>query len=244
MPPLVISHRSNAGDAPENTIAGIEAAVRDGSAAVEVDVRATRDGALVLMHDRTLQRTTGDARPLTEVTLDDLRALRVTDPHGQVEPQPVPTLEEALAALDGRCAIVIDLPVRGLEARVAEAVRRTDAEAWTWFTVHPPEDAAFFLEQCPASTVLLSVDATPRHTRDLAEAIEVAASIGVTGINAAHTALTSELVTQAHERGLTVACWTVNEPPAVHRALMLGVDAITTDYPRRVFDAIEVHGTR
>ena len=59
-PPQVVSHRTNAGDAPENTLAGIEAAVRDGCAAVEVDVRASADGALVLLHDETLARTTGE----------------------------------------------------------------------------------------------------------------------------------------------------------------------------------------
>ncbi|MDA0302684.1 MAG: glycerophosphodiester phosphodiesterase [Chloroflexi bacterium] len=234
----VVSHRTNAGDAPENTLAGMEAAVRDGCAAVEVDIRATRDGALVLLHDETLERTTGDPRRIDAVTLEEVRALTVLDPFGTSPPQRVPTLTEALRALGGRIAIEIDLPMRGLEAAIAAEVRAADAEAWTWFTAHPPEDAALLRHACPGARVYLSVAPQPTWVRDLEDAIEVAARLRLAGINPSLGALTPSAVHEAHERGLLVGTWTVNAPADIERALDLGVDAITTDVPTLVTRAI------
>lgn len=256
MRPLVVSHRTNAGNAPENTLAGIEAAIRDGAHAIEVDIRATRDGALVLLHDETLERTTGEPRSVADVTLAELRELRIRDPHGRVEPQHVPTLDEALEAIAGRRAIEIDLPMRGLELAIAETVRRHDAQRWTWFTAHPPEDAATLRERCPRATVLLSVAPLPllieerdpslrgSMPRDLPDAIRIASSLALHGINSFHEPLTAPLVAHAHARGLQVGCWTLNDYEALHRAVALGVDAITTDFPRLAFEAITEYATR
>ena len=241
-PPEVVSHRTNAGDAPETTLAGIEAAVRDGCAAVEVDVRATRDGALVLLHDETLLRTTGDPRRVDAVTLAELLALTVLDQFGTSAPQRVPTLAEALAVLDGRIAIEIDLPMRALESAIIQAVRAADAESWTWFTAHPPRDAELLRHACPAARVYLSVAPHPTWVRDLEDGIEVAARLGLTGVNPSLGALTPSTVAEAHERGLAVGTWTVNGPEDIERALDLGVDAITTDVPARVFEAIARRG--
>jgi len=230
--PAIVSHRTNAGDAPENTLHGIEAAIRDGCEAVEVDVRATREGALVLFHDETLERVTGDPRRLAEVTLSDLAALRVHGPRGAVAP--IPTLRAALDAIAGRCAIVVDLPMRGLDAAIIDVVREAGAEAWTWFTAHPPEDAAALRRACPRSRVFLSVAPHPTWVRDLSDAIDVATRLGLHGINPSLEALTPSAVAEAHEQGLLVGAWTVNEPAAIERALDLGVDAITSDVPARV----------
>ena len=236
--PAIVSHRTNAGDCPENTLIGIEAAILDGCDAVEVDVRATRDGALVLLHDETLARVTGDPRRLDEVTLDELRALRVRDPHGLHPPQPIPTLAEALAAVGGRCGLEIDLPMRGLEAGIAATVRAAHAEAWTWFTAHPPEDAAILRYACPDARVFLSVAPQPTWVRDIEDAIEVAARFGLHGVNPSLAALAPSIVAEAHGHGLLVGAWTVNTPEDIERALDLGVDGITTDVPARVFEAI------
>lgn len=235
--PLVVSHRTNAGDAPENTLAGIEAAIRDGCDAVEVDVRATRDGTLVLMHDEGLERTTGDPRRLDVVTLQELRSIPIFDSFGVHQPQRIPTLAEALAATDGRIAIEIDLPMRGLEVAIAEAVQAAGATSWTWFTTHVPEDAALLLHLCPESHVYLSVAPHPTWVRNVEDAIEVAARLGLRGVNPALATLAPSLVHEAHERGLLVGTWTVNTTGDIERALDLGVDAITSDVPRRVMRA-------
>lgn len=238
MHPLVVSHRTNAGTSPENTLAGIEHAIRDGAHAIEVDVRGTRDGGPVLMHDATLQRTCGDPRAVEELTLAELRDVRVFDPHGRLPPQPIPTLTEAIETIAGRCAIEIDFPAPGIEAEVAGVVRRLGAQRWTWFTTHPPDSAEVLRRACPRSTVLLSVHVQPRWVRDLADAIRVAGSLGLHGINPSHRVLSAPVVAHAHERGLLVGCWTVNEQADLDRVVSIGVDYVTTDHPDRAFNVL------
>src|SRR5690606_12885318 len=129
--PLVISHRTNMGSMPENSLAGIAAALRDGADGVEIDVRATADGVPVLLHDATLERTAADPREVSALTLDELRAVRVL-PAGGVEGERVPTLAEALAAVGGRTVLVIEVKQAGIEGVVAEAVRTAGADSWCW----------------------------------------------------------------------------------------------------------------
>ena len=243
MPPLVVSHRTNAGDAPEHTLAGIAAALRDGCAAVEVDVRATRDGALVLMHDETLERTTDDSRAVVAITLADLRMLRCGPPQGH-PPQPIPTLAEAMDAVGGRCTIEIDLPARGIEEPVAALVHRLGAERWTWFTPSSEDEAAQMLRLCPTVDVLFDITDEPLPADELARRIGAAARLGARAINPIHTALTPQAVALAHAAGLEVACWTVDAPEDIARVLALGVDIVTTNYPRRVFAAIAAREAR
>lgn len=98
--PPVIGHRGAAALAPENTLAGIRAAKAAGARWVEFDIRLTRDGALVLLHDDTLKRTAGLRRRLESLTLTDLEQL---DAGSWFSPEfagePIPTLESALSLL-------------------------------------------------------------------------------------------------------------------------------------------------
>ena len=97
--PLVISHAACAGHAPENTIAGIRAALRLGADAIEIDVQASADGVPILMHDLTVNRTTGGSGAIAQLTLQQLRAL---DAGGG---EPVPTLLDVLALTKGNALL-------------------------------------------------------------------------------------------------------------------------------------------
>lgn len=244
--PLVISHRTNEGDAPENTLIGVALAIDDGCDAVELDVRATRDGVLVLMHDETLERTTGDPRAVLDVTYEQLRALRCGVPQGY-PPQPVPTLAEAYAAIlapDGtpRIAIVVDIPARGIEADVAALIRSLHAEPYTLFTPSTEAEVRLMQQHCPEVPVFFDITHEALPPEEMARRIRQASALGVRAINPTHLALTPEAVALAHDLGLDVACWTVDAPEDLARAIALGVDAITTNYPRRLFALLEARG--
>ncbi len=99
MRPLVISHAACGGHAPENTLAGIRAALRVGADAIEIDVQASSDGVPVLMHDLTVDRSTNGRGAVASMTLEQLRAL---DAGGE----PVSTLDEVLALTIGRALLI------------------------------------------------------------------------------------------------------------------------------------------
>src|SRR5207244_4736519 len=93
---LVVAHRGASAEAPENTIQAFERAIERGADAVEFDVRMSADEAAVVMHDPDVGRTTDRAGLCRELTLADIKSLRIKGDHE------VPTLAEALRALTGR----------------------------------------------------------------------------------------------------------------------------------------------
>ena len=231
--PLLVAHRTTMGLCPENTIVGIEAAIASGVDGVEIDVRATRDGVPVLMHDASLERTTGDPRDVEAVTLEELRALRVLDPQGGVGPQPIPTFAEALEAT-APTHLVIEVKQTGIEDLVARAVSEADALGRTSL-------CAFDAGVCAASAAVMpevpaSLLAAPN--RDSAEVLAQAADLGLAGVSLHYSMVDEQLVRDAHDAGLTVATWTVNDEADVRRMHAVGVDLICGDYPARLVEVV------
>ena len=231
--PVLIAHRTAMGLRPENTIVGIEAAVASGVDGVEIDVRATRDGVPVLMHDASLARTTGDDRDAEGVTLDELRALRVLDPHGDVGPQPIPTFAEALAAT-AATHLVIEVKQEGIEDLVARAVRDADALGRCSLCAFDAGVCAAAAAAMPGMPV--SLLAAPNRER--AEVLAQAADLGLAGVSLHYSMVDEGFVAEAHSSGLTVATWTVNEEPDVRRMHAVGVDLICGDYPARLVEVV------
>lgn len=213
---------------PENTLAGIDAALAAGADGVELDVRATRDGVPLLLHDATLERTTGDAREVTAVALRALRALRVRDPHGTAGPQPVPTLAEALERVEGRCLMVIEIKQAGIEQLVAEQVRRFAAEGWCWIWAFDADVCAAARAAAPeVPTSLLVREGTALDGER--GALEVAVRAGFAGVSLERTLVDAGTVSLARQRGLSVYTWTVNTPGEITRVAGAGVDALCSD---------------
>jgi glycerophosphoryl diester phosphodiesterase len=229
--PLVVSHRAHAGTHPENTLLGIRAALEDGVEAIEIDVRATRDGQLVLMHDTTMARTTGDRRGVAEVDLADLAAVQVRPRTVEQEPQPIPTLEDAMRLIDGRAAIVIDFVDEPLADPLIDLVRRLQAAPWTWWTAHRPTLAQRLAEATPGSRSLLGWTPDDGYFATPIEALDACVRRGLTGLNADHRYVDATVVRYAHREDLLLGVWTVNEPRRMDALARMGVDAVTTDYP-------------
>ena len=105
---LVIAHRGDWRNAPENSLQGIRNSIAMGVDIVEMDVRMTRDGHLVLMHDKTLDRTTNGSGEVSEYTLTELKQLRLKNGQGISTRHQIPTLEEALQAAKGNVMVNLD----------------------------------------------------------------------------------------------------------------------------------------
>ncbi|UYV11895.1 MAG: glycerophosphodiester phosphodiesterase family protein [Phycisphaera sp.] len=102
------AHRGPGAGGPENSLPSIEAAVAMGCDMVEVDVRRTADGHLVLMHDKTVDRTTNGTGRVDAMTMEQVRELRLLDDDGSPTDLRVPTLREALLACRGRIMVNLD----------------------------------------------------------------------------------------------------------------------------------------
>jgi glycerophosphoryl diester phosphodiesterase len=122
----VVGHRGAVHQAPENTLASFERAIELGADLIEIDIRETKDGHLVILHDETVDRTTDGTGRVSDLTLAEIRKLDAGswfDP--KFKAQKVPTLDEALAAMKGRALPDLDFKA-GTPAKLIDAVQRHD----------------------------------------------------------------------------------------------------------------------
>lgn len=105
---MVVAHRGDWHNAPENSIVAMEKAMDLGVDMVELDVRQTKDGALILMHDKTLDRTTNGAGLVADHTWEEIKKLRLRNHKGTLTKHRIPTLEDAMRFAKGRVLVNID----------------------------------------------------------------------------------------------------------------------------------------
>lgn len=229
MRPLVISHAACAGHAPENTLAGISAALKLGADAIEVDVQATADGVPVLMHDLTVDRTASGTGTVASLTLDQIRAL---DAGGE----PVPTLAEALDLTRGRSLLVAEIKAPGIESAVADAVREASApgDVMVWSFFPQALTAMRQVEPRLPTVLLLAGEALARWP----EMRELALRLGAQGVSVFHQGLQDTVVREARRSALAVYAWTADSGQEIERLLELGVDGVVSNYPERVVAAL------
>ncbi|MGR4068442.1 glycerophosphodiester phosphodiesterase family protein [Billgrantia sp. C5P2] len=253
----IIAHRGSSIAAPENTLSAIERANEDRAHYVEIDVRLTADGEVVLYHDRSLQRLTGDPRNLQDMTLDELREFDVGSWFGDAfVGERIPTLDEAFAAVRGKSALMIDMkPDPGAEDALVEAVldaleRETEARRECLARVTPAQAA-----RCGSPDVSGETRLAVMSTRVLDMIKEREPDLRVTllaqlvmpgtldrrsfdALGLRHNRITDNEIRLARELGYEVHAWTVNDRARMSQMIDLGVDAIITDYPDRLAELI------
>ena len=105
---LVASHRADWQFGPENSLESLKHAIHFGADIIETDVRMTKDGHIVVMHDYAVNRTTNGSGYIGDLTLDEIRALRLRDNLGAMTPFQVPTLEEYISVAKGKAWLYLD----------------------------------------------------------------------------------------------------------------------------------------
>ncbi len=226
---LNIAHRGASRCCPENTISAFLAAVEAGVAMCELDVRLSRDGIPMLIHDDSVDRTTDGHGAVAEMTLAELKGLdaglrfdrRFTG-------ERIPTLGEVFDALGDRCGLNVELkasaagaPVCALmSARRAYETSMVSSFDWDVLKRVKTIDAAIRIgvlgEEWPEAM------------------IAQACALGAWSVNPRYDLRTAELVIEAHRKGLKVLVWTVDEPARMRRVIANGADGIMTNHPERL----------
>lgn len=219
---LRIGHRGAAGHVPENTLAGIAKAVALGADFVELDVQASRDGQLVIFHDRRVDRMTNGKGLVADTTLADLRALTVTGGHR------IPTLDEALRAAEGQIGLMLELKAAGIAGPLCDAVRRNGFTGPLIYASFFHQDLLRVRQREPQAQTLALLAAS------LVQPVAFALDAKVTHVGVAFEWLSKPYVDALHQAGLTVFAFTVNDPADIQRVAGLGVDGIISDVPDRV----------
>ena len=227
---LNIAHRGASGNFPENTVCAFRAAIDAGAEMCELDVQLSRDGAIVVIHDETVERTTDGKGEVAELTLEELKRLDAGAKFkgGAVKGERIPTLDEVFSATSGKCGLNIELKAGGLEHQVAQIMQARNALAdsivssfdWEYLKniqqLHFNIRVGLLAEEKPVDLMMNAV-AMRAHS-----------------INPRWDMVTSDLCKAAHERGLKVYTWTVDADARMRALIAYGVDGIMTNYPERL----------
>ncbi|MBK7298965.1 MAG: glycerophosphodiester phosphodiesterase [Moraxellaceae bacterium] len=228
----IIGHRGAKGEAPENTLSGFRYLMAMGLRQVEFDIHVSADGQLIVIHDKTLERTTngiGFIKNKTQAVLASLDACHTLFPQWP-DNDGVPSLADVLTLLK-------DFDHLQLEVKTESA-----------------EDCMIVAEQLPALwqafgsravTTSFNIDylrlmqqTQPQIPRGLlveeyfqGDIISLAQSLGCKLIAPHHQLLHLDLIQQAHQHGLMVSTWTVNQTQRMIDLQNMGLDSLITDYP-------------
>jgi glycerophosphoryl diester phosphodiesterase len=235
--PLIVGHRGgSSGKAPENTMAAFRLGPTQGAAILECDIHCSQDGALVVIHDSTVDRTTNGKGPVHKLTLAQLKAL---DAGGG---ERIPTLDELLdwTAAQPGLKLVVEIKAKrkvcpDIADKVVEAINRKGVADRT-LVISFHRHAVERVEQTqPAlrTGLLFMLRLNP---------IRTAKAVHADMVWPGRQRTTSRFVRSAKEAGLGVFSWTLNTGHHVLEARRVGADAVVTDYPDVAKDAFE-HGT-
>ena len=215
---LRIGHRGARAYAPENTLTSFKKALEIGVDAVELDVRKTKDNQLVVIHDADVKRTTDGEGLVSELTLKEIKSFSAE------KGEKIPTLQEALDFLDKKVKVFIELKEAGVEEQVLSIVHERGLEKNVVIVS--------FLEDALKKVRALDKDIETgliyaKHKNPVKAALELKANYLLALYRFTHTAN----VQQAHENGLKIIVWTINNPEEVEEYVKKGVDGITSDKP-------------
>lgn len=156
--PLISAHRGGPSDGfPENCIATFEQVLNHHPALIECDVRQTKDNHLVMMHDRTLDRTTNGTGRVNEKNLAELANLRLKDNRGTLTTYKIPTLKQILKWTKGKTILTLDIK-RGVNAKlVVDAIRKTSSQDYVVIIVYNLKDAIKYHTLAPKLMLSVSV---------------------------------------------------------------------------------------
>ncbi|MBI4739089.1 hypothetical protein HY772_06025 [Candidatus Woesearchaeota archaeon] len=223
---LVVGHRGCAGLEPENTIRGFKRAAKLGCDAIEMDIRLTKDGVPVIMHDTTLDRTTNGKGWLAEKTLAQLKNVRCADG------KPVPTLQDVIDAVGDKTFLVLELKDEGTAQPVLETLKQNCVSRNVELSSFWHRELLLAKKLDPKISTGVIISGCPIRPDEIARK----ASAG--RMHACHWYINKGFVNALHEKKIFVDAWVVDEEPWISRAASFGVDAITSNRPDHLLKAL------
>ncbi len=240
-PVFVTAHRGFSGAAPENTMAAFRAAIEAGCDMIELDVHLSRDNQVVVIHDDTLERTTGGRGNVADQSYPELKRLDAGSWFdARFSEERIPTLAEVLALARDRVLINIELKkgkkfpytMEELADRTLREVERADMSDRVLFSSFDPAAIDRIRERNPLLPVALITN------KPWVKPEEAGGGKWYPALNCRITVLNEANIRLARAGGIRIHAWTVNTAEEMNSAIALGVDGIITNHPDRLIDLL------
>ncbi len=224
---IVVAHRGGAFLGPENTLLCIEKGIEAGAEWIEIDVHLSKDGKVVVCHDDEVDRTTNGEGVISEMTYDQIRALKVVDDAGNVTDQYVPLLHEVLELIKGRAKLLLEIKytkhtLEGIEKACLDCVKEygmLDHVVFQSFDTEVIERVHALCSEVRVEKLLYA---------GLPFGFNFDKYDYVASFNVHYKLTTKAFINHAHSRGKEVKVWTLNK---YDEELIEVVDGIITNDP-------------
>lgn len=219
---LKIGHRGAKGYAPENTLASFKKAIELGVDVIEFDLRKTKDGKIIVFHDRGLKKLCNVKGKVANKTLEELKRLNVKG-------EQIPTFEEVLKFAKGKVKLDIEIKVRGIEKDVIRLLKKHDMVSSVVFVCSfYPGVLGKVKELNPKMQTCFLFSKKPLALEKIVDFYKIDAIGPVWG------SATKKLFFMARKKGLGFYVWTVNGKRLIEKYKKWKVDGLISDYPDRI----------
>lgn len=232
MKTLNLAHRGFSSQFPENTMIAFEQAYQIGADGLELDVQLTRDGEVVIFHDKMIDRMTNGSGTLSELTLKDVQSVSIDGlMQDELPRQKIPTLKEYLSWVHDKDFLTnIELKTLtgediGLESKVLKLIFEYGVEERVIISSFHRQNMARVKKQSPSIQTGLLVPGCNDHILKLTK------ELGMDYIHPHALSLDETLIEQAHHFELGINTWTVNELADLEKVANEGIHAVITDFP-------------
>ena len=219
---LKIGHRGAAGHAPENTLAAVRKGIALGVDFVEIDIRRTADGRLVVLHDATVNRTTDGKGRIESFCFQDLEKLDAG------EGEHIPTFAEVLKVATGKTGLMVELKIRGAAQQTVELVREARFKGSVIYASFLHDELTHVRKADPEAPLMVLFGSLSRAS------VSRAIKYGASYVGLPHDKATGPRVNSFHRAGLRLFVYTANDPDDIQRVLSLGVDGVISNFPDRI----------
>jgi glycerophosphoryl diester phosphodiesterase len=236
---IVIAHRGDHTVAPENSSMSIQNAIKDGADYVELDIRTTKDGQLVLMHDATVDRMTNGIGKVRDLTFDEIRKLKLFNKQIlNSDTLQIPTFEEALKICKNKINIYLDFKDANVQ-QVYAAIKNEGMENQMVVYINAPNQYTDWRKWVPSMPLILSLN---KKVKDSAEMVAYLKNIQIDILDGDWTEYTPETVNAALKMGVPV--WADMQSPKENedywkQGISLGLSGIQTDHPKELVKLIK-----
>lgn len=233
----IVAHRGGASIGLENSLSCIQKGIDTGADMIEIDIHLTADGEVVVCHDQSIDRTTDGNGLIREMKLQEIRKFHLKDAAGNVSNETLPTLDEVMDLVAGKCRMLIEIKrtqniYQGIERKLIDAIYRHNAKPWV--VVQSFNDSVLEIMHATDSTIRLEkllfckFPLLPIIFDGTFSSFSYEKYSYVESFNFFYGGASDTLIDTLHKHGKEVKIWTLEAP---EDARHLNVDAIIANRP-------------
>ncbi len=229
------AHRGFSAKYPENTLLAFEKAIEAKADYIELDVHASSDHHVVVIHDRTTIRVSSQKLNVEKSTLEQIQGIKLKGD------QKIPTLREVCRLCKGRIGINIEIKQKGITSLINDIVHEFGMEEEVMISSFLHAELQIMHKLNPSLTIAALEPNGESIIKNILNAfrkgkfIDNALSIEAQGINPHHLFITPSLLSRAHKNALSINPWTIDDPKMWDKLVAIGVDSIITNNPEALY---------